>query len=161
MTPCVAALPPHPNRHIWPTTATLVFLACLLMLIQGFGAVMEVSSFLGSTPSRDNYISAASACLTTLPAFAALIWWGWLNGSRVGIWLIGGPAVVMVMKGLNLLATTADSHGPISRRDPNLEDLTSDWSLFSWGEAAVFGLCALATHLQRRRARHSELALPA
>jgi hypothetical protein len=56
------------TRRTWPTTAMLVTVAILLMLVNGFGAGIQAASFFGESPSRDDYISAGMACLTSLPA---------------------------------------------------------------------------------------------
>ena len=147
-----------PTTRTWRSTAALVTLAVLLMLIQGLGALFAGATFMGSRPTYDDYVSAAMACLTTLPAFAALIWWGWQRGSRLGIWLIAGPATVMLLVGLDLLATTRSSHGTFTTRSPNLGDLSSGGSLLNWWAVVVFVACAAATQLRRRRARHTENA---
>jgi hypothetical protein len=156
MSPTVSTGSAPAIRRTWPTTAMLVIVASVLMLIQGFGAGIEVASFFGDSPSRDNYISAGMACVTTLPVFAAMIWCGWQRGSRRGLWLIGGPAAVMTLAGLNLLATTGDSRDPHPSRTPGPEDLFRDWTLLNWWALVVFVGCAVATHLLRRRARHTE-----
>ena len=157
MAPFVAADPPHPNRRIWPTTAMLVTVASLLMLVDGFVASIQAASFFGDTPSRDHYISAGMACLTALPAFAAMTWCGWQRGSRHGLWLIGVPAALMALAGLNLLTTTGDSRDPHPSRTPSLADLFGDLTLLNWGAVVVSAGVAVATHLVRRRARHTEM----
>ena len=155
MPPTVAA-DASVTRRTWPTTAILVTVAVLLMLVQGFGAGIEVASFFGDSASRDNYISAGLACATILPVFAAMIWCGWQRGSRRGLWLIGGPAAVMALAGLNLLATTGDSRDPNPSRTPSLSDLFAGPTWLNWGAFVVFAGAAVATHLLRRRTRHTE-----
>ncbi len=161
MTPCVAADPPHPNRRVWPTTALLVILAVLLTLYQGFGVAITTAPFFGDQPSRDSYILAGMAALTTLPVFAAMAWCGWQRGSRLGLWLIGAPAALLVLSGLSLLGTNGDSRDPHPTRALSQADLFGDMTWLNWGTSLLFAGVAVATHLQRRRARHTELALPA
>jgi len=139
----------------------LVVVAILLMLIQGFVAAITTAPFFGDTPSRDEYISAAMTCVTTLPVFAAMIWCGWQRGSRRGLWLIGVPAAVMALAGLNLLATTGDARDPNPSRTPGLADLFGGSATLNWIIAAVFVGVAMATHLLRRRARHTGTGSPA
>jgi len=134
----------------------LVIAAFLLMLANGFVAAITTAPFFGDTPSRDEYIEAGMTCVTTLPVFAAMIWCGWQRGSRRGLWLIGVPAAVMALSGLNLLATTGDSRDPHPSRAPGLSDLFSGGALLSWVAFAVFAGFAVGTHLLRRRARHTE-----
>jgi hypothetical protein len=144
------------TRRTWPTTAMLVAVAILLMLVNGFGAGIQAASFFGESASRDDYISAGMECLTTLPAFAGLIWCGWQRGCRVGLWLVAVPAMVMVLAGLNLLATTGGSRDPDPSRAPGPGDLFGVLTLFNWGATVVFVGAAAATHLLRRRGGHTE-----
>ena len=87
-----ASDPPHPATRIWPLTALLVTLALLLMLADGFGAAIQVAPSFGEMADRDDYVASGMTCLTALPAFAAMIWFGWQRGSRDGLILIGVPA---------------------------------------------------------------------
>lgn len=155
MAPIVAADPPPLDRRIWPTTALLVILAFLLTLYQGFGVAITTAPFFGDTPSRDDYISAGTAALTTLPAFAAMIWCGWQRGSRPGLWLIAAPAALMVLVGLNLLATEGDSRDPHPTRALSLADLFTAMTWLNWGTTILFVAIAVAGHLLRRRVRHT------
>jgi len=158
MPPTVAADPTPVTRRIWPTTALLVILAALLTLYQTFAAAITLAPFFGETAERDDYISSGMACVTTLPAFAAMIWCGWQRGSRGGLWLIGGQAVLMALLGLNWLSTSSgSSRDPAPDRAPSLGDLFGDLTWLSWGATVVFAGVAVATHLMRRRARHTEL----
>ena len=166
MAPSVAADPPHPQRRIWPTTALLVILAYLLMVYQllagafmvYLGFLLPLSSmFFPGTPDGGDFIPAAMACLTTLPAFAAMIWCGWQRGSRLGLLLISGPASLMTLVGLNLLDTPAVTlRSPQPRRALSLVDLFGDLTLLNWAAVVVFVAVAVATHLQRRRARRTQ-----
>ena len=63
----------------------------------------------------------------------------------------------MSVAGLNLLATTGDSRDPNPDRAPGLGDVFGDLTWLSWGATVVFAGVAVATHLMRRRARHTEL----
>ena len=154
------------TRRIWPTTAILALLAILLtayQLLACFALVVldfEVAilkAFYPHTPLVDAYISAGMACLTTLPAFAAMIWCGWQRGSRLGLLLISGPAAVMVLVGVNLLDTPAlTSVGRQPRRALRPEDLFGDLTSLNWATALVFAGVAMATHLVRRRARRTD-----
>lgn len=165
MPPTVAAEAAPVTRRIWPTTALLVLLAGLLMVYQLLaGALMVYVEFLGSltdaffpdAPLRADYISAAMACLTTVPVFVAMIWCGWQRGSRLGLLLISGPAAVMTLVGLNLLDTPAVTpRGPEPRRALSLADLFGDLTLLNWAAVVVFAVVAVATHLLRQRARRT------
>jgi hypothetical protein len=134
----------------------LVTVAVLLMLVDGFNAAMQVSPFFGQSAVRDDYIASGMACLTALPVFAAMIWFGWLRGSRDGLLLIGGPASLMVFLGLHQLATTSGSSGdPNPDRTADLADLLSSTTSLNWLAFMVFSLCALATHQHRWQLRHT------
>jgi hypothetical protein len=140
-------------------TALLVTLAFLLVLYQMFGVAIMTAPFFGETPQRDDYISAGMACLTTLPAFAAMIWCGWQHGSRHGLSLIWVSAALLSYEGLHLLAyDSGSSRDPNPHRTPDLTDLFVDVTWLNWGVVVVFGGCSVATHLRRRRARHTEKA---
>ena len=153
----IAAAEARVTRRTWPTTTLLVVLACLLTLYQGFGAAITLAPFFGETPVRDDYISSGMACLTTLPAFAAMIWCGWQRGSRLGLCLIAGPAALMALLGLNWLATSSgSSRDPSPDRAPDPTDLFGDTTLLSWGAVVMFVGVAVATLLMRRRVRHTE-----
>jgi len=134
----------------------LVIVAGLLMLYQGFGAAITVAPFFGDTPSRDNYISAAVACLTTLPAFASMIWWGVQRGSRLGLWLICAPAALMVVAGVNFLGTRGDSRDPNPTRSVSALDFFGQLTWLNWGTTVLFAGAAVVTHLVRRQPRHTE-----
>lgn len=146
----------HLTRRTWPITVMLVTVALALMLVSGFAAAVQTTPFIGDTPSRDDYISARMACLASLPAFAGMIWFGWQRGSRVGLGLITVPAAVMVVVGLSLLATTGHSRDPDPTRVPSPMDLVGELTVVGWGATVVFLGGAVATHLLRRRARHTE-----
>lgn len=145
------------TRRIWPITAMLVLVAAVLMLRQWFLAVIMTAPFFGDTPSRGNYILSAMACLTTLPAFAAMIWCGRQRGCQRGLWLIGGAALLMGWVGLNLLGTAGDARDPDPGRWPNLADLFGDSTWLSWVATVVFVAVAVTTRQLRRRTRHTEL----
>jgi len=144
----------------------LVILAYLLMVYQllagafmvYLGFLLPLSSmFFPGTPDGGDFIPAAMACLTTLPAFAAMIWCGWQRGSRLGLLLISGPASLMTLVGLNLLDTPAVTlRSPQPRRALSLVDLFGDLTLLNWAAVVVFVAVAVATHLQRRRARRTQ-----
>ena len=109
------------KRRIWPITAMLVVFALLLFVGQGFLAGFQSSRLFGVLPSRDVFISSGMICLTTLPIFAAMIWWGWQLGSRYGLWLIGGLAALMAWSAFDMLMTTGNSREPHVGRVPGLE----------------------------------------
>ena len=154
------------TRRGWPVTGKLlvvlvvivVFVVFLLFPFQLLVAGGEVSRLFGDIPSRDRYISAAMRCLTTLPAFAAMIWCGWQGGSRRALWLIGGPAALMALSGFNLLATGSYSSDPHPDRVPGLADVFGGSTWINWVAFVPFVGWALATHLRRRRARATEIS---
>lgn len=94
---------PTDGRRTWPTTSLLVSVTAALMFVDGSLALVGSGPFFGVTPDRDDHISAAMACLTALPAFAAMAWYGGQRGSWVGLWLLGGCAAVMTLAGLALI----------------------------------------------------------
>jgi len=159
------------THRIWPITTFVVLVAYLLAAYQlfvcallAFGGFLFGFSSLGSSSGRtssslleNGYISAGLACLTTLPVFAALIWCGWQRGSRYGLLLIGGPAAVMAVVGFLALHTAAGTTvAPQARRLPNVADLFDDLTLVNWVVLLIFGGFAVATHLLRRLARHTQ-----
>jgi len=146
----LASNTPRTAVRSWPVTALLVTLALLLMLVDGFNAAIQVTPFFGETAVRDDYIASGMTCLTALPAFAAMIWFGWQRGSRDGLMLIGVPAALMAYVGLHQLGTYANLS-----RAANLADLFGDTTWLNWCAVALFGLGAVATRQQRRRARHT------
>jgi len=156
-----------PTRRIWPITVTLVVLALLLtayqLLIVAITVVMGwtlplVTSFFPDTASQGDYVPTAMACLTTLPAFAAMIWCGWQRGSRLGLLLIGVPAALMVLVGLNLLNNPPVPYlDPQPRRALTFADPFIDLALVNWIVVVPLTGLAVATHLLRRRIRHTEL----
>ena len=148
-------------RRIWPITAMLFTVAVVVMLVNGYGAAIQSTAFFGVTPSRDDYISAGMACLTTLPVFAALIWCGWQRGSRAGLVLIAGPGAVMVVVGLHLLGMVGASKDPEPGRAPRLADLFGDLTLLNWGAVVVLVAIAATTHLLRLRTRRTKKAFVA
>ena len=112
--------------------------------------------FFPGTPDGGDFIPAAMAALTTLPAFAAMIGCGWQRGSRLGLLLISGPAALMVLLGLNLLNTPAlTSVDHQRRRALSFADLFVDVTLVNWVVVVLFAGVAMATHLLRRRARRT------
>jgi hypothetical protein len=151
-----ASYPPPAAPRIWPMTALVVTLAVSLMLVDGFNAMIQVAAFFGETAVRDDYIGSGMTCLTALPAFAAMIWFGWQYGSRSGLILIGVPASLMAYVGLQLLGTdSGSSRDPDPGRTADLTDLFGDLTWLNWCAVAVFSLGAMATHLQRRHSRHT------
>jgi|BarGraNGADG00212_1021973.scaffolds.fasta_scaffold00016_38 hypothetical protein len=166
MPPTVATEAASATRRVWPTTALLVLLACLLMVYQLLAGALMVylgfllplsSVFFPDTPDGGDFIPAAMAALTTLPAFAAMVWCGWQRGSRLGLLLVSGPAALMTLVGLNLLDTPPVTlHSPQPRRALSLMDLFGDLTLLNWAAVVVFVAVAVATHLQRRRARRTQ-----
>jgi len=166
MPPTVATEAASATRLVWPTTPLLVLLACLLMVYQllagafmvYLGFLLPLSSvFFPDTPDGGDFIPAAMACLTTLPAFAAMVWCGWQRGSRLGLLLISGPAALMTLVGLNLLNTPAlTSVDHQRRRALSFADLFVDVTLVNWVVVMLFAGVAVATHLLRRRARRTE-----
>jgi hypothetical protein len=160
------------TRRVWAITALIVLLAywlaayqlsvCASLAMTGMYSVFpDFLSNLGrtsSSPFDNGYISAGMACLTTLPAFAAMIWCGWQRGSRAGLSLIMGPALVIGAVGILALDTAAGPHvAPQARRWPNAADLFDDLTRVSWTVFMIFGGFAAATHLVRRYRRHTEL----
>ena len=159
MPPTVATNPANPvigAPRGWPITAMLVIVVFLLFPFQLLVAGSEVSRLFGDIPSRDRYISAGMRCVTTLPFFAAMIWRAWQRGSRRGLWLIGGPAALMALSGLNLLATTGDSGDPHPSRTPGLADLFGESTRLNWSAFLVFVGFAVAIRLLQRRAHRTE-----
>jgi hypothetical protein len=167
MAPTVAAdAPASVTPRIWPITTALVVSALLLMAYQLAVCVLYVYvDFLGGlmaafdpkTPLNEDHIPAGMACLTTLPAFAAMIWCGWQRGSRRGLLLFGVPAAVMALVGLNLLNTPSVNAGhsqPV--RALSIADPFADPTGVNWVVAALFVGCAVVTLLLRQRARHTE-----
>jgi hypothetical protein len=153
---------PRTAARTWPVTALLTALALLLMLVNGFNAAIQVTPFFGQTAVRDDYIASGMACLSALPAFAAMIWFGWQRGSRAGLMLIGVPAALMAYLGLHQLGTVSgSSQDPNPSRTADLADLFGDLTWLSWCAVALFSMGAIATHQQRRRARHTESGLAA
>jgi hypothetical protein len=152
--------------RVWPVTAVLVVGAFLLMAYQlvqcafltiGVATLFLMSPFFPDVSPDPDYIAAAMACLTTLPAFAAMIWCGWQRGSRRGLLLFGLPAAVMTAVGFVLLDTPAvTSKVPQPRRSLSLADPFLDWTVVNWVVAALFVGLALVTLLLRRQARHAE-----
>jgi hypothetical protein len=156
MTPTQATRAAPATRRSWPTTALLIVAAYLLTLIDAFNGAIQLAPFFGETAQRDDYISAGMACLTALPAFAAMLWCGLQRRSQalVVIWV---PIAVMMFLGLNWLSTgSGSSRDPHPSRTPDLADLFGDLTFFNWSATALFVGWAMATHLQRRRARHTE-----
>jgi hypothetical protein len=166
MPPTVATEAASATRRVWPTTALLVLLAYLLMVYQllagafmvYLGFLLPLSSvFFPDTPDGGDFIPAAMACLTTLPAFAAMVWCGWQRGSRLGLLLVSGPAALMTLVGLNLLDTPPVTlRSPQPTRAPSLIGLFGDLTLLNWAAVVVFVAVAVPTHLQRRRARRTQ-----
>ena len=161
------------THRIWPITTLVVLVAYLLAAYQLFiCAVLAMTGVMSAFPSfasnlgrtsdslLDNgYIAAGMACLTTLPAFAAMIWCGWQRGSRYGLLLIGGPALAMAFVGFLALHTAAGpTVAPQARRLPDVADLFDDLTLVNWAVLLIFGGFAVATHLLRRLARHTQQA---
>jgi hypothetical protein len=162
------------TRRVWPITTLVVIVAFLLMAYQLFVcAIMAVGSMsselfqglvsnVGTTsdsPFENGYITAGMACLTSLPAFAALIWCGWQRGSRFGLLLIGVPAWVMGVVGFLALDTARGTNvAPEARRLPYIADLFDDLTLVNWAVVVLFGGFAVVTHLLRRRPRPTQKA---
>jgi len=154
MTPASNA--PRTAVRIWPVTALMVTLALLLMLVDEFNAAMQVAPFFGETAVRDDYIASGMTCLSALPAFAAMIWFGWQRGSRDGLMLIVVPAALMAYLGLHQLGTVSgSSRDPNPSRTADLTDLLGDPTWLNWCAVTLFSLGAIATHQQRRRARRT------
>jgi len=166
MPPTVATEAASATRRVWPTTALLVLLAIVLMVYQllagtflvYLGFLLPLSSvFFPDTPDGGDFVPAAMACLTTVPAFAAMIWCGWQRGSRLGLLFVGGPAALMTLVGLNLLDTPPVTlRSPQPRRALSLVDLFGDLTLLNWAAVVVFVAIGVATHLKWRRARRTQ-----
>jgi hypothetical protein len=156
MPPTSLTSAPPSKARIWPITAMLVTVAVLLMLVDGFNAAMQVAPFFGQSAARDDYIGSGMTCLSALPVFVAMIWFGWQRGSRGGLLLIGGPAALMAYLGLYQLATSPGrSTGTDLPRTPDLTDLLSGTTSLNWLAFLVFSLGALATHQRRWQLRHT------
>jgi len=150
---------PASKAGIWPVTAMLVTVAVLLMLVDGFNAMMRVAPFFGESAVRDDYIASGMTCVTALPAFVAMTWFGWQRGSRGGLLLIGGPAALMAYVGLVQLATTPGSPAVTDLpRTPDLADLLSGTTSLNWVAFLVFLLSALATSQRRWQLRRTAKA---
>jgi hypothetical protein len=122
------------------------------------GFLLPLSSvFFPDTPDGGDFIPAAMACLTTLPAFAAIVWCGWQRGSRAGT-VVRQQASRPDDAGLAQPA----GHPPVTLRSPqprralSLVDLFGDLTHLNWAAVVVFVAVAVATHLQRRRARRTQ-----
>jgi len=72
--------------------------------------------------------------------------------SPIRLWLIAVPALVMVLAGVNLLATAGDSRDPNPDRAPGLADMFGDLTWLNWGTTVAFAAVAVATYILRRRA---------
>ena len=134
----------------------LVFAAFLLFLFQLFNVAMTSLQYHGNSGSRNENIATGMLCLTTLPAFAAMIWFGRQRGSRHGLWLIAGLAGVMAWSAFTGLTKSGVIWQPHPDRVPDLAELFKAGSLFSWAAFVVFAGLAVGSHLLRRRARHTE-----
>jgi hypothetical protein len=84
-----------------------------------------------------------------------MIWFGRQRGSRHGLWLIAGLAVVMAWSAFTRLDKIGAISQPHHNRVPDVAELFKGGSMFSWAAFVVFTGLAVRTYL-RPEERHTE-----
>lgn len=118
-----------------------------------FASSITVAPFFGDVPSRDEYIDAGLMLTTAILPTAAAVWLALLHGGRWSLALLLAPALLMVPSGLGMLGKEGDDRDPNPGRPLGWSDLFSEFTVLSYGAAAVFAALAIAVVVSRRRAR--------
>ncbi|WP_406829516.1 hypothetical protein ABEG17_10975 [Pedococcus sp. KACC 23699] len=151
--PLPSAQPGPSPRRTWPVTAAAVLLGWCFSAWVLFVAAINAAAFFGEQPTRDENIESGLALATAavplvLLAVVAVRW-----GSRWGILLLLGPALLLVPMGLEWAGSAGNAdttRDPAPQRPMAWSDLGGELLRPGWALTVVL-LVLLAVSVARSR----------
>ncbi|GAA2734761.1 hypothetical protein GCM10009867_15580 [Pedococcus aerophilus] len=148
---------PAAPRRTWPVTAAAVLLGWCLIAWVVFAAALNTAPFFGEQPTREEDIESglvlATAVVPLLLLAAVAVRWG----SRWGILLLVGPALLLVPLGLDWVSDAGNGNDPARNRSVTWADLGGELVRPNWVVATGLLLVLAVSVGRSRRARRADV----